>query len=578
MATRRRSGSPDSPAGAGPPVAVGLVRCSSQKQEHSTSDQRTEIRGWCEESGHELLEVFEDEAVSGSDLGRPGLTALLEYVETHSKQGVVVAWTRNRLARPDDPRDGLLLERRIEKAGWKLHYLRGAQATGNALADTLMGVIEHHQSGEFLRSLASDTLRGQFRRALEGKKVFGQTPFGFACEVTWPNGTTQVIPRTDRRRTKDATTARLVPGDPVEVEIVKGLYECYASGEVGLSTLASEIGEPSPTGKGWSAAALSTLIRNPVYCGDFAWNRRTAGKFMRLAGGRARRKVEGRPGENDRTEWIVIPDHHEPLVSRETWERANRILEERGKRVGGRRRVRTPYGLTGLVYCGVCGRRMAGSRSKGRERYVCTSFNQNHSCQPYQIRAARLEGAILGKLRDAYLPLLKRKKLRDRVLKVVRHQLGSKQPPRSTRRLERERADLEKKIDRALENMGKVGTGVARRVAAKIEQWTDRQREIDEELVRIQAHLAREVDLDRAADEIVGLLGSLEEVGAESPPEQRRRLFQGTVERVELGFETDEPPGGGGGRRRHRFTGGRVDVTPALAALECMATNTRTPD
>lgn len=48
-------------------VAVGLVRCSTDMQEHSTEDQESEIRAWAEEHDCDLLQVFRDEGISGSE-------------------------------------------------------------------------------------------------------------------------------------------------------------------------------------------------------------------------------------------------------------------------------------------------------------------------------------------------------------------------------------------------------------------------------------------------------------------------------------------------------------------------------
>ena len=65
-------------------VAVGLVRCSTDRQEHSIEDQEAEIRAWASATGHELLRVFKDEGVSGSELDRPGVRALLAYLGERS--------------------------------------------------------------------------------------------------------------------------------------------------------------------------------------------------------------------------------------------------------------------------------------------------------------------------------------------------------------------------------------------------------------------------------------------------------------------------------------------------------------
>ena len=40
------------------------------------------------------LRVFEDEGVSGSELDRPGVRALLSYLESSDDKGTLVVWKR----------------------------------------------------------------------------------------------------------------------------------------------------------------------------------------------------------------------------------------------------------------------------------------------------------------------------------------------------------------------------------------------------------------------------------------------------------------------------------------------------
>jgi hypothetical protein len=73
-------------------VAVGLARCSTDKQEKSIEDQEREIRAWAGEHQLELLEVYKDEAVSGSVLDRQGVRDLLKFLGAYPEPGVVVIW------------------------------------------------------------------------------------------------------------------------------------------------------------------------------------------------------------------------------------------------------------------------------------------------------------------------------------------------------------------------------------------------------------------------------------------------------------------------------------------------------
>lgn len=140
-------------------LAVGLCRCSTDRQDRSVAEQEAAIRAWAKQRRARLLKVFKDEGVSGLELSRPGLDACLDFLSKSPEKGVVVLWSRDRLVRPEDPIDGLVLERQVRYAGWDLCYLTGSNATGHPLVDAILGLVEHHASGEYLRKLARDSLR-----------------------------------------------------------------------------------------------------------------------------------------------------------------------------------------------------------------------------------------------------------------------------------------------------------------------------------------------------------------------------------------------------------------------------------
>ncbi len=153
--------------------------------------------------------------------------------------------------------------------------------------------------------------------------------------------------------------------------------------------------------------------------------------------------------------------------------------------------------------------------------------------------------------------------LHREVLEALREEFGTGAPSAAMARFQREREALQRKIDQALENMGVVNAQVAARVGAKVEEWSARQREVDAEIAGIQARQAREIDLDRAADEVLGVFRDLAETGEDAPREVRHRLFSRTVARIELEFEVD-PARAHRRAGRNRCVGGPITVTPLV--------------
>lgn len=111
----------------------------------------------------------------------------------------------------------------------------------------------------------------------------------------------------------------LVPGRSRDVELVREIFRRFVSGGATLRGLARDLnraGVPSPEGKSWRHSVIRNILRSPVYLGCNVFNRRA----MRLAGASL---------PLPRSEWVVCPRAHEPLVDEETFDRAQRIMEGR---------------------------------------------------------------------------------------------------------------------------------------------------------------------------------------------------------------------------------------------------------
>lgn len=209
----------------------------------------------------------------------------------------------------------------------------------------------------------------------------------------------------------------LVPGDAREVEALRLIFQRYASGSP-IKAIVRELEVskvPPPRGEHWSPISVLDMLRTPAYAGDLAWNKRSEGKYHGVVDGRVvKREGQGR-NRNDKADWIVVPDAHEALVSRETWAKVQAILSTRGTAKGGARRAQR-FALSGLLRCSTCGGSYGGQPEKNTARYQCRGLDPLRSCRSNTIQAPVIEGAVLRALQEALAPYRSSPRLRQKLL------------------------------------------------------------------------------------------------------------------------------------------------------------------
>ena len=144
----------------------------------------------------------------------------------------------------------------------------------------------------------------------------------------------------------------------------------------------------------WGPATVYQMLRNRTYMGDLVQGRHKKVSY------KSKRTVW-----MPRSQWIVVPGTHEPIVDRETFETVQQMLQGRARSGAGGQ----VHPLARLVVCGCCGAVMeqtgSGSvRADGtRRRYLRCRTHQrapercsNQTCTSLDA----LQDLILGRVRD----------------------------------------------------------------------------------------------------------------------------------------------------------------------------------
>lgn len=465
--------------------AIGYVRRSTDRQEESLDQQRSQLDAFAKAKGWELGIIYEDDAISGSELRRPGLDQLRAAAQDPAVQ-VVIAWDRNRLARPKDALDGLLLERELQTAGARVVYAGTGQETDRSFASGLLSYVEHYQNGDYLRKLSRDTMRGSVDRARRGLWAGGPSPFGYDRLIldgdtpkrivqsredggqTVLDAATGVVldelPKGKPHKKQDHEVATLIPSEPARVRAVQQMFRDYAEGAPTrkLRDDLNDAGFRTSRGGRFTVQTILPILESPAYLGRCVYNRRTLSKWHKYAGGASVERQEETIEKRAEDDWIVCEDAWPAIVDAETFERVGRLrAKSRGKHASHYRgnSMKATYLLTGRIFCGVCGGKLTGhttTSGKGFKTryYTCSRHQQGHKHEcpkRYTVPADLVESHILGLICDDLRRLRDDHKLHEYVEAELRRLHGHHGDARA--QLQRQLASLDQQLARLRDHL-----------------------------------------------------------------------------------------------------------------------------
>ena len=369
--------------------AVIYARYSTDLQSAASVEDQVRV---CKEritrEGWELIQVFQDRAISGASSLRPGYQALLAGARDGAFD-VVVAEALDRLSRDQEDMAGLF--KRLRFAGISIVTLSEGEVS--ELHVGLKGTM----NALFLKDLAAKTHRGLRGRVVAGKSGGGVT-YGYRVIRRFgPDG----APIVGERQI-----------DPAEAAVVLRIFKAYGAGEapkkIALRLNADRV--PAPRGGAWSASTINGnrargtgILNNELYVGRLVWNRLAYVKDPET--GRRR----SRP-HKDRD--IVVSDVEElRIVPKELWDAA----KARQSRLDAQASTKAPtdakasafwskqrprYLFSGLMRCGVCG---SGFSKISATHFGCSGARNKGPTTCTSLRAVRqdvLESTVLDGLRQ----------------------------------------------------------------------------------------------------------------------------------------------------------------------------------
>ena len=190
-----------------------------------------------------------------------------------------------------------------------------------------------------------------YKARLRGLKVSTTEPLGEPCEgiPVHEKGDTLFLAPTIRQDRIDT------------IQRIFMLMDTETTNPTQISATLNSEGVSPVIGTVWTDAKIRPMLTNPVYIGRPAANKRSHPRFYEIGPDQQvqRVKTSGKVTTKRRSrEYWVMPAEpvFPPIVDTERFERVNALIAPKGKRAPRTERL---Y-LTGLLFCGHCGKLMHG--------------------------------------------------------------------------------------------------------------------------------------------------------------------------------------------------------------------------
>lgn len=135
----------------------------------------------------------------------------------------------------------------------------------------------------------------------------------------------------------------------------------------------------------WSAKAVIRILKNEIYAGTLIQGKNTTVNY----------KVK-KVVERDESEWAVIPNNHEAIISKEQFDAVQKIIANDTRVKPGNK---TPYLFSGFIECADCHsslvRRCNKSNGKTYAYYMCSTNKLGLGCTSHRVNECVLHISVL---------------------------------------------------------------------------------------------------------------------------------------------------------------------------------------
>lgn len=336
-----------------------------QGESNSILNQKKYLEDYAKKNGYGNLRHYTDDGYSGTNFKRPGFQELLADIE-EDRIGTLIVKDMSRLGR-NYLEVGFYTEMLFPKKRVRFIAVNSNVDSANPNDNDFSPFI--NIMNEWYAKDTSNKIKSIFdARMREGKRVCSSVPYGYY---------------------RDPADKQHLLIDPVSSAVVVRVFEMTAAGmnttEICEVLTRDKVLIPSSYAKenhpeqyhwrveagrcDWNRTTVLDILKRKEYLGHTLLRKTVSTSFKT----KLRKKL---PEE----EQYFFPNTHEPIISQELWDRAqrNRRIIER-KRINNKIKDRSVF--LGLLYCSTCGQKLSiGIYENDNTGNIITNFN----CRSYR--------------------------------------------------------------------------------------------------------------------------------------------------------------------------------------------------
>jgi DNA invertase Pin-like site-specific DNA recombinase len=305
--------------------------------------------------GIDRYTLFKDAGYSAKNTNRPDYQAMMTRLRTGEFSHLIV-WKIDRISR--NLIDFAEMYAELKRLGVTFVSKNEQFDTSTAMGEAMLKIILVF--AELERNMTSERVTAiMLSRANSGQWNGGKIPFGYDYH------------KEDKTITVNAA----------EAASVLLLYSKYieTNSLLQVAKFMNDNHYGTRSGKPWNPTTVSHVIKSPWYVGKYLYNKHD----LKPSGNISTKHLK------KETEWILIENHHEPIVDEESWNKVTAMLKEnrRSNKDVSRyyTRVNTHI-FAGLLICGGCGSQMQSTLDRVRSDgyrpsiYLCSRHRRFNDC------------------------------------------------------------------------------------------------------------------------------------------------------------------------------------------------------